>query len=423
MKYAIALGGGGARGAYQIGVYKALKEMNIEITAVLGTSVGAINAAAFTLNKFEEAKKLWEELDYSKIACFEKHNFMNKTNISILEFIREFAYHKGIDISPLKRLLNNFVEEDKLRESEIEFGIVTASISDMKPYVLFEKDIPKGQIVDYILASAALPIFQKQEINGKIFIDGAIYDSVPINELIQRGYKNIIGIEISNLGMRRKYDKNKANIILIKHSESLGKYLEFSKESIKRNIQIGYLDAKKAFGLNYGHKYYLIKEKNNDIEPVTQEELEMLFKPLKTKGEENIRKQILKTLKKHINGKISKENSIIAAMEITAEVLNIDRAKEYTALQLTNEILTIHSQIKRNKRSSMKSMSKYIWQKNKIKFNKRNMQKLFTPYVIKEKDLPSIMMLITLPKLYIANLYIYIMLWRKNKEQGLNEVN
>lgn len=423
MKYAIALGGGGAKGAYQIGVWKALKEMNIEIQTVLGTSVGAINAAAISLDKYEEAKVLWEQLDYSKIMSFEKHKINGKKPVGSVDFLKEFFQNRGIDVSPLKKLLNEVIDEKELRSTEIEFGIVTASISDFKPYVLFEKEIPEGRIVDYILASASLPIFKKLEIEGKVFIDGAVYDSVPVKELIERGYRNIIGIDISGMGVQRKYDEKEANVIYIKNSESLGGILEFSNKNVQRNILMGYLDARKAFNHYVGKRYYIRKDDSIKDNAVTEEELNLIFKPMSSSVENTTRNQIIRTLRKYTDGKIDGENVLIAAIEIAAEVFNIERLQEYSVTELSDEILKQYDKIKKSGHNPIKSLSRNLKKARTASSSRKAIKSLFTPYIINEKELPSMLMLVALPKLYIANLLIYILLWRKKRNKRLQRLH
>ena len=56
---AIVLSGGGAKGSYQIGVWKALRELNIKYDIITGTSSGALNGALMTQNSYHKARKLW----------------------------------------------------------------------------------------------------------------------------------------------------------------------------------------------------------------------------------------------------------------------------------------------------------------------------------------------------------------------------
>ena len=74
MKRAIVLSGGGSKGAYQIGVWKALKKMHIDYDIVTGTSVGALNAALMIQKNYYRAVWLWHNLDFS-IVFDEKNRF------------------------------------------------------------------------------------------------------------------------------------------------------------------------------------------------------------------------------------------------------------------------------------------------------------------------------------------------------------
>ena len=70
-KVGLVLEGGGGKGSYQIGVWKAIRELGLEkwITAVSGTSVGALNAALFAKGNFEKAYQLWMEIDTGLILA------------------------------------------------------------------------------------------------------------------------------------------------------------------------------------------------------------------------------------------------------------------------------------------------------------------------------------------------------------------
>ena len=67
MTYGLVLEGGGGRGGFHIGVWQALRELNIEINGVTGTSVGALNGALFALGKYDEAVKLWSNIQTTDV--------------------------------------------------------------------------------------------------------------------------------------------------------------------------------------------------------------------------------------------------------------------------------------------------------------------------------------------------------------------
>ena len=220
--YGLVLGGGGARGSYEIGVWKALKELGIPIIGVAGTSVGALNGAIIVQNEYEKAFELWTNATIETIVNVsdEVATLREESKAKeIVALLKEMIQSRGLDITPLKDLLLNVIDEEKIRKSHKEFGIVTFSMTDFKPVKVFKEDIPKGQIVDYLLASASLPAFQPLEIDGKRFIDGAFYDNMPISLLQDKGIKNVITVDVSGLGLIRKVKEEDLNIISIKNSE------------------------------------------------------------------------------------------------------------------------------------------------------------------------------------------------------------
>ena len=58
-EYGIVLEGGGARGSYQIGAWKALREAGIKIRGIAGASVGALNGALICMDDLEKAEEIW----------------------------------------------------------------------------------------------------------------------------------------------------------------------------------------------------------------------------------------------------------------------------------------------------------------------------------------------------------------------------
>lgn len=70
-EYGIVLEGGGAKGAYQIGAWKALEEAGVKIKGIAGTSVGALNGALMCMDELETAQEVWSGLTYSQVMDVE----------------------------------------------------------------------------------------------------------------------------------------------------------------------------------------------------------------------------------------------------------------------------------------------------------------------------------------------------------------
>jgi len=259
IKRGFALEGGGARGSYHMGVCKAYLEAGFSFDGVVGTSIGAINAAMLASGEFDKALELWETISAEQL--FDKEfldmikpgqNFAGNITAAFKKLVND----RGIDHTRIKNFLAMYIDEEKVRSSGIEFGLVTYSLSERKAYEVFLKDIPEGKLVDYILASAKLPIFTPLLVDENRFIDGGVINSCPINMLIDEGYDEIIAIRTKGFGVFRRYDKN-ANVTIIETDENLGHFLDFSGENAVQNIKKGYCDGVRSLEETAGALYYL----------------------------------------------------------------------------------------------------------------------------------------------------------------------
>ena len=236
-EYAIMLDGGGARGAYQIGAWKALREAGVKVNAVAGTSVGALNGAFICMDDVEKAEKVWSEITFSKVMdvddiwmerLFRKENTLTE----VLREIWKTLADGGVDVTPLRRLIHENVDEKKIRQSGIEFCLMTFSVSDMKELDLSIEDIPEGMLEDFLLASAYLVGFKNEKLHGKTYIDGGVINNVPMGALVDRGYENIIQIRIYGPGREPKVHlTDEMNVYRIAPRVKLGSIIEFHQET------------------------------------------------------------------------------------------------------------------------------------------------------------------------------------------------
>lgn len=275
MKYGLVLAGGGSKGAYQIGVFKALQEIGIELEAVTGTSVGALNGALIAQGSFDKAIELWSDINVDQVMKVDPDFFKELINLKIsdlmlnreamMNYIADIIKNKGVDISPLIELISGIVDEAKIRQSDIDFGLVTVSITDHQPLEYFIKDIPEGKLQDYMLASSYLPCFSPMELDGKRFIDGGFYNNFPVDLMIKKGIKNIIAVDLHAVGRKKRTNIKNINFLYIEPSGDTGKILDFDAARSKYNIQMGYLDTLRTFGHYYGNSYYFIDYPEDEV--------------------------------------------------------------------------------------------------------------------------------------------------------------
>lgn len=265
-KYGLVLAGGGAKGAYQLGAWNALREMSVSFNAVAGTSIGSINGAFIAADMYNEAIEFWKSAEINNGVNITEElkdpdNLFSLKNFSSL--FKEVLKNKGIDASPTKELLLRFIDEEKVRRSDVKFGMVTFHLSEFTPLHLFTKDIPQGELVDYLLASAKVPLASKIGPEGERFLDGGVYDNAPIEMLRNNGYNKLIVIDISNIsGLGHRLDLSCVEMIYIRpyDIEDLGAAFDFSDVMFEKRVKMGYLDTKKAFGYLSGRRYYFDKD-------------------------------------------------------------------------------------------------------------------------------------------------------------------
>lgn len=344
--YGLVLGGGGTKGAFEIGVWKALKTCSTPIDAVIGTSIGALNAAVIAQNDYDLAYEFWLNLSIDQVlALDEKINRTYQENYSQHGFdlfrhnFLDIISSNGLDITPLRRNLKALISEEKIRHSPIRFGLVTVDLTSLRSRELMIEDIPQGQLVDYLLASSALPIFQKHEIDGNTFLDGGFFDVLPVNFMIQQGYKNIIAVDLPGLGIRRPVRNKAIKIIHISNPEIAGGILNFNPNTTQSNIELGYLDGMKALNQLGGNRYYLNLSKHNCIFNFFKERLGgNLFNPQQHKKmlsflflPEDASSDHLLSRLDYLKSKTDFKNSdlSLAILELTAKNLGVDVLKEY----------------------------------------------------------------------------------------------
>ena len=249
---ALVLAGGGARGSYQVGVWRALTELGWRPSLITGTSVGSLNGAMFALDLYETAWDMWltirsqdvMELPEQDAALSERH-----------AFLREVVRQGGMDVSPLEEIVERVLDEDALRASPIDFGLVTVEQRGLRACELPLREIPQGKVKDYLLASAAcFPALRAHTIDGVSYLDGGYRDNMPTGLAQKMGAEELVCVDLEGVGITRP-NRTGLPTTLIKSYWELGDILHFDPDTARRNIELGYYDTLRAFGRLRGCAY------------------------------------------------------------------------------------------------------------------------------------------------------------------------
>ena len=269
--YAIALEGGGAKGAYEAGVWKALEEAGVKYNAVAGTSVGALNGAMMASRDLETALNLWENIRFSQVFDADDEQMKkiydrDLDGLDVKGLLKDFVgfvKDGGLDIEPLRLMMMEYIDEERVRQSDVDFFFVTYSLTDKEEVEIDAHELEEGKLIDMLLASAYVPVFQRKKLDGKDYVDGSVQNIVPIDSLLKRGYQDIIMIRIYGLGFEKKTKiPENINLITIAPKEKLGGILQFDQESTRRDMTLGYFDGMRMlYGLS-GEKYYIDRQWN-----------------------------------------------------------------------------------------------------------------------------------------------------------------
>lgn len=258
---ALVLGGGGAKGSYEVGVFKALRKLHMKFDIVTGVSIGSINGAFYVANEYKKCLKMWQKITTSDLFDVAIGSKMSKEDIKLL--VKQMS-SGGISFSNAYNFLKKNINEEKVRKSKIDYGLVTVSLTNKKPRFLTKEQIPYGKLVDYICASSiCYPFVQAQDINDESFIDGGFYDGIPINLAIDMGATEILAVDLSVLAINKKPKDKNIKVDVIKMKDKTPLTLTFTKEYANKNIKYGYNDTMKHFNKLDG-KFYTFRK--NDLD-------------------------------------------------------------------------------------------------------------------------------------------------------------
>ena len=339
----LALGGGGSLGAYEMGVWDALRVLNIAPEVIVGTSIGALIGAFMTADKFREADALWHDVAPEKVmrdglnfewVAFRK-TFL-KDRQKIMTFTKSYIKNKGADISPLISSIEASITPQEIKQSNKRYGVVAVELPLLQQRNIVIKDVPDDQVYDWLFASSAVwPLFPVRTIGKKTYIDGGYKDSLPIQFAFDLGANLVIAVNLFYKIAWHPLLNRRDDVINIEPSWNLGVPFNFNQKTIDRNRHLGYNDAMKKLGNLVGYRYtFLPNEHLTEYEKTMFSIIESDFKTQ--------HKAIMSLLKKHTRGKLMSGHAFIRGLEVIAETLNIDPTVIYSvedmACLLSNQI-------------------------------------------------------------------------------------
>lgn len=178
-KVAFVLSGGGSLGSVQVGMLRALLEIDIKPDLLIGTSVGALNAAYLaghgaTLDTVDSMEKTWLGLKTRDVFPFDPL----RLSLATVGLANSLCSNNS-----LRRIIKSHLTFKRIEDAPIPLHVVTTDLRSGKEVLL-----SKGDAVKAILASSAIPaIFPSIEFEGRSLIDGGVADNAAISQAIDLG--------------------------------------------------------------------------------------------------------------------------------------------------------------------------------------------------------------------------------------------
>ena len=327
---ALVLAGGGARGSYQVGVWRALTELGWNPQIITGTSVGSLNGAMFALDLYETARDMWTSIRSQDVMELPEET-RNLTELH--QFLRDVVRAGGMDVTPLEEIVERVLDEDALRASPIRFGLVTVEKRGLKPRELPLEEIPKGKVKDYLLASAAcFPALRAKQIDGVQFLDGGYRDNMPTGLAQKMGAEELVCVDLEGVGITLP-NRTGLPTIMVRSYWELGDILHFDPDTARRNIELGYYDTLRAFGRLRGCAYAVAKNEQTAQDAAAfRQRFDAVQKAVKAKYPVTLTADLALKL-------ANMQDAELAPLEAAAEDVGVDPTRYYTVETLAKAFL------------------------------------------------------------------------------------
>ena len=191
MTVAFVLGGGGVRGAVEVGMLRALFEAGITPELVVGTSIGAINGAAVAHDPSAAiVERLVDAWCSPTAAAVYGDSWFRQ-----MQRLAQSRTHLN-DPGPLRALLAGLLGNDaRFEDLAVPFAVCASSIERAA-----ETWFDSGPVIDAVLASASVPAaLPPTLINGEHYVDGGIVNSIPLSEAVKRGATEIYVLQVGRI--------------------------------------------------------------------------------------------------------------------------------------------------------------------------------------------------------------------------------
>ena len=252
-KTAFVLGGGGLRGAAEVGMLKALAETSIRPDMIFGTSIGSINGAVIASGDFEgkvaELEARWNELAGSSVL---RESWWGRLNNVVRHRTHLHSNHA------LRDLLTEWIPQRTFEELHVDFQCSAACIETSS-----EAWFESGPLIEALLASSAAPgLLPPVEIDGLHYVDGGVVNSIPVSRALERNADTIYVLHVGNIDAPLRLPKQAWDVAFVSFEiarrHRFHRDIENLPDEVTAHVLPTGVDPKRAFNdpakLRYAHR-------------------------------------------------------------------------------------------------------------------------------------------------------------------------
>ncbi|MDQ7783981.1 MAG: patatin-like phospholipase family protein [Desulfomonilaceae bacterium] len=283
----LVLSAGGARGAYQLGCWKAFRELGLSFQAVAGSSIGALNGALVCQNDWDKAYRLWIELTRTDLVKpdFRRIGKLAATaaadlgllllpvpKFRLLRYAKyaasavKFLSYQGtlgrlhrdgiFSMDRIRPLIEAYLDMDAVRASSCHVFVTVFGTPDLRrplgrPLWFRLQECEDDEAWNVLGASMSVPfLFSSVEKDRDRLSDGGVRQWLPIRPLYDSGIRRLIAVSIKSSTRVKAEDFPGCDITLIRPAKPLGRFpaatFNFKEDVVNRWIDQGYEDAMRA---------------------------------------------------------------------------------------------------------------------------------------------------------------------------------
>ncbi|MFR1835327.1 MAG: patatin-like phospholipase family protein [Turicibacter sanguinis] len=260
----LVLCGGGAKGAYQVGVFKVLEELEIanEIKMISGSSIGALNGALYLMYSADEIDQIWQQCNWTAIFGVSKENIKKVNQIVHRVNTRQMSPFFGainmVGVAnqtglPLQRkgfekVLRQYLKPSIIQKQSIDLIVSCGKVNSKQlAYFNLNHQSPK-KMQDILFATTAVPmLYNPVYIDNSYYCDPMKYERAPLAPLLKSDCETIIIVYLNRGQCLGRKEINGKRLIEIAPGRDLGTGIygsfDFRKSVIENSIELGGNDA------------------------------------------------------------------------------------------------------------------------------------------------------------------------------------